>query len=217
MRPFGAYQSGSAATTLVTPSPVRSKCGPGTVPAVHPTPTSAPVGDDLGVGVRRARRQLEANLGLTAISVGLFGVPDPEVARSVVALAAGSAAFGGMSVATGEAVDRVIALFSGGPPRPAGMPGHVVVVATAEGVLLFAHSYHSAVGKEAAFFGAGHFKAHASRYPFTIGLSITADSGERLVLNGKRGPRHGVAPTVKAVLALASGTDRPIPGRHIRS
>jgi hypothetical protein len=53
------------------------------------------------------------------------------------------------------------------------------------------------------------FNAHTSRYLSSIDLVITAKDGSPLVLNGKRGPRHGVARTVRTVLALAAVVDRP--------
>jgi hypothetical protein len=171
--------------------------------------------------MRRARRQLEARLGAPARAVGLFAVPDPEVTAGFLALAAGGAALGAMPAsineaeAVGEAVDRLITLLGTAPPRPAGMPRHVLVVVTDKGLTLFAHSRHMAAGRQAAFFGAGQFKVHTSRYPFNIDLSIAPDGGSPLVLSGKRGPRHGVAQTVKAALALAGGSDRPVPGDHL--
>jgi hypothetical protein len=173
------------------------------------------------MGVKRARRQVEALLGAPARAVGLFAVPDPEVAAGFVALAAGGAALGAMLAtvneagAVGEAADRLITLLGGATHRPAGMPRHVLVVVTDEGVTLFAHSRHMASGKRVVFFGAGHLKAHASMYPFNIDLSIAPDSGVPLVLSGKRGPRHGVAQTVKAALALAGGSDGPVPGERL--
>jgi len=143
--------------------------------------------------------------------VGFFAVPDPEVAAGFVALAAGGAALGAMPAtikeaeAVGEAADRLITQLGTAPPRPIGMPRHVLVVVTDMGVTLFAHSRHMAPGRQAAFFGAGQFKAHTSRYPFNIDLSIAPDGGVPLVLSGKRAPRHGVAQTVKAALAGRSG------------
>jgi hypothetical protein len=171
------------------------------------------------MGVKRARRQVEDLLGAPARAVGLFAVPDPEVAAGFVALAAGRAALVAMpaTVKAGsaeEATDRLILLL-GASHRSARMPHHVLVVVTDEGVALFAHSRHMASGERVVFFGAGHFKAHASMYPFNIDLSIVPDSGVPLVLSGKRGPRHGVAPTVKAALALAGGSDGPVPGERL--
>ena len=144
------------------------------------------------------------------VALGLFSVPGPEVFNDCVSLMAGAAALGGMSAATGEAVDRTIRfLTSGTPKRPPGMPHHVLVVVGPESVTVFAHSHHVPAGKQAAFYPARQFNAHISRYLSSIYLVITAKDGSRLVLNGERGPRHGVARTVTAVLALAAVVDRP--------
>ncbi len=148
-------------------------------------------------------------MGTPITSAGMFSVPDPEVFRRFVSLAAGAAALGGMSAATGEAVERLTSWLTGGPPRPPGMPHDVLVVVTNAAVVLFAHSRHATADSQADCFNAGQFKAHASWYPFTIDLSITPDDRARLVLSGKRGPRRGVARTVRAVLGLASASDRP--------
>ena len=62
------------------------------------------------------------------VALGLFSVPGPEVFNDVVSLMAGAAALGGMSAATGEAVDRTIRFLpSGTPKRPPGMPHHLRV------------------------------------------------------------------------------------------
>jgi hypothetical protein len=89
------------------------------------------------------------------------------------------------------------------------MPHHVLVVVGPESVTVFAHSHQVPAGKQAAFYPARQFNAHISRYLSSIYLVITAKDGSRLVLNGERGPRHGVARTVTAVLALAAVVDRP--------
>jgi hypothetical protein len=142
--------------------------------------------------------------------LGFFSVPDPEVFKGFVALLAGGAALGGLSASTGEAVDRLIDfLTAGAPARPAGMPHHVLVAVTPAGVTVLAHSRHAATGKQAAFYPAQQFNAHPSRYLSSIDLTITAKDGSRLVLNGKRGPRHGIARTVRAVLSVAAVLDKP--------
>jgi hypothetical protein len=160
------------------------------------------------MGLERALRQLEGQLSTPVTSVGLFAVPNPETFRAFMSLAAGAAALGGMSNVTGDAVDHLVSWLSGSSPRPAGMPHRVLVVVTPEAVALFADAHHKTDWKTARF-EAGRFKAHASRYPFNIDLSITPEDGERLVLSGSRGPWRGVARTVSAVLALAGGSDRP--------
>ncbi|HTW07311.1 MAG TPA: hypothetical protein VME46_07365 [Acidimicrobiales bacterium] len=164
------------------------------------------------MGLRRARRHLEAALGKPLTALGVFTVADPEVFQSVVAMATGAAAIGGMSVATGKAVDTMVSLAGAGPRRPTGMPRRVLVVATAEAVTLYAHSRCRVPDTQIGRFGAGQFRAHASRYPFSIDLSISPENGERLVLSGNRGPRHRVAKTVRAVLLLSFGSDLPVPG-----
>jgi hypothetical protein len=156
----------------------------------------------------RARRQLEGQLSTPVTSVGLFAVPNPETFRAFMSLAARAAALGGMSSVTGEAVDHLVSWLSDSSARQAGMPRHVLVVVTPDAVVLFADAQLK-TDRKAARFEAGRFKAHVSRYPFNIDLSITPEDEERLVLSGSRGPWHGVARTVSAVLPLASGSDRP--------
>jgi hypothetical protein len=48
------------------------------------------------------------------VALGLFSVPGHEVSNDVVSLMAGAAALGGMSPATGEAVDRTIKFLTAG-------------------------------------------------------------------------------------------------------
>ena len=116
----------------------------------------------------------------------------------------GAAALGGGTEVTGEAIDRIIKDFASGWPRPPAMPRHVVSVVTPEAVVLFVHSHHAPAGQQAAVYRSGEFKAHASRYPFTIDLTIVPTDGQTIVLSGKRGPRHGVAGVTRAVLAMAA-------------
>ncbi len=68
------------------------------------------------MGLRRVRRELGIELAYPLVAVGLFGVPDPEVFNDVVSPVAGAAALGGMSAATGEAVDRTIRFLTSGSP-----------------------------------------------------------------------------------------------------
>jgi hypothetical protein len=168
----------------------------------------------MGVLTRRAQWELVPGLGPPVIARAVFAVPDPEVFRAWVSLAAGAAAVGGLSSVTAEAVDGLVSFVTGGPPRPTGWPRHILVAVTSETATLYACSAHRTTDAQMACLRAGEFKAHASWYPFNVDLSIIPVASERFVLSGTRGPRHGAAPTVRAVVSLASGADLDLRGRR---
>ena len=89
------------------------------------------------------------------------------------------------------------------------MPHHVLVAVAPAGVRVLAHSGHAATGKQAAFYPAQQFNAYPSRSLSSMDLTIAAKDGSRLVRNGERGPRQGVARTIRAVLSVAAVLDKP--------
>ena len=155
------------------------------------------------MSLRRAREELCKLVDVPIEAIGRFTVYDPNTFRAVAGFMAGTAALGGMSSVTGEAVEMTLELLCG-PVRPSPkLPHHVLVVVTEDAVTAFGTQDSGPIGGRVARWDAGTFGAHIAHLPFEIDLTIESPPAERLVLSGKRGSRSGAAATSRAAYALA--------------